>query len=1018
MSASGQLQWHRVKEIFSLASETAAEERAALVDRLCEGDPELRHEVEELLALRDEDNLALDRPAHIQPHSLGLLPRYQTGDVLAHRYRITAFIASGGMGEVYAAVDVLTHRPVALKCIRQLDLDGQAEARLAREVRMAGEIHHPSVCRIYGLGRQGDDRFCIMELLDGETLAERLASLRRFTPSEALPMVRQILDGLEAAHHAGVLHRDLKPANIMLTGNRAVIIDFGLAAAVPGNRDATPALTGSGVLIGTLAYIAPEQLEGATSTPASDLYSLGVILYEMLIGAKPHNAKSPFQLASQKARESHLTPAFKACRLPPVWREAITGCLKAEPEERFQSAGGLRELLDRAKPSFGFRFRHWKRRLTVAAAAVLASAVAWLGLTWARTDRVPLPQAAALYNQAQSAMNAAAPMRVTRLLERAVELDSSFVKARSMLAAAYADLDQPDKARDAVLQATSAADGRWMLGRGERQALDAARAVVMHDYKLAAERYGRMAAMSKGAERSQALVARARMLEQGGQIDNARTIIETVLREDSGNGPARVRLALLLCRKGNFERAGAEFHRAAMAYEKEGNLEGLSDLLLARFGALMQTPKQDRLDIERVQELSGKTGNRYHALSAMFQMARIAERERDYQRAIEVAFEATDQARREGMPVVAARATGALGYAFLCAKKFDEAITMLRQSVEMADRAGSPATLALNRLRLGEALNNDHQIKQAVEVMEPAVAWYRQNGGEDILPLILIKWGTVLNSTSRFDEAARTLREALDFATQHGDEMVQSMALQRLAGFYAARDPGESAKYWDRALVFARKTHLTPAYFQAAESQQNIGDFDKAADLIEEGEREIAAQFGPGIDRDGFMNRALSTRAQLSYLQGHCAAGLRTATAMKPLDEVLLRRLQACAGSFNVPALQRHFAWFEARLTRSPGEDHLEICRLSAGAGEIALRLNDWRSAKRCAERGLEAAMAGRHLVSELENLLVLRAGHRGLRDADIADQLSKRVLQLAAQVGFDPPEHFGGRQDLLRLWR
>src|SRR5260370_9887884 len=147
-----------------------------------------------------------------------------------------------------------------------------------------------------------------MELIEGETLAERLAARGRFTPDEALPVVRQVLEGLEAAHGAGVLHRDLKPGNIMLTGDRAVIIDFGLAAAVPGLGDPTQSLTATsltatGAVIGTLAYVAPEQLEGGRSTMASDLYSLGVIIYEMLTGGKPHNPKSPFRLAPQKAKE-------------------------------------------------------------------------------------------------------------------------------------------------------------------------------------------------------------------------------------------------------------------------------------------------------------------------------------------------------------------------------------------------------------------------------------------------------------------------------------------------------------------------------------------------------------------------------------------------------------------------------------------------------------------------------------------------------------------------------------------
>ena len=133
---------------------------------------------------------------------------------------------------------------------------------------------------------------------------------------------------------------------------------------------------------------------------------------------------------------------------------------------------------------------------------------------------------------------------------------------------------------------------------------------------------------------------------------------------------------------------------------------------------------------------------------------------------------------------------------------------------------------------------------------------------------------------------------------------------------------------------------------------------------------------------------------------------------------MLWRQLQACASGFNTSALQQHVVWFETRLARVPAEGPLTISRLSAGAGEMALRLGDWRSAKRHSEQGIEAAVTGRYSVLELDNLLVLRAAHRGLRDTAEVERLTKRILQVATQVGFDPPEHFGGRQDLLRLWR
>jgi tetratricopeptide (TPR) repeat protein len=385
-----------------------------------------------------------------------------------------------------------------------------------------------------------------------------------------------------------------------------------------------------------------------------------------------------------------------------------------------------------------------------------------------------------------------------------------------------------------------------------------------------------------------------------------------------------------------------------------------------------------------------------------------------------VTREAAQQATREGMPVVAARAMGELGYAFGFAKKWPEAVAILRESVEMAERAGSPATVASNRMKLGEALSTDRHIKEAVEVMEPAITWYKQNGSEDVLPLMLIKWGTVLNVT-RLDESVKTFKEALDMAARHGNEMYQAMALQRLATFYSSRDLKEAAKYWERTLVLARKTHFTGVYFQAAASAQIFGQFDMAADLIAEGEREVAEQYGPGVDRDNHMKHARRLRAEVSYFQGHCAAGLRIASGLNQSDPnaaMLWRRLQACASGFNTSTLREHVAWFEARLARVPVEDLPTISRLASGAGEMALRLGDRRSAKRYAERGLEAAVEGRCSLFELDNLLVLRAAHRGLGDAATVDQLSKRVLQVAAQVGFDPPERFGGRLDLLRLWR
>lgn len=342
---------------------------------------------------------------------------------------------------------------MALKCIRPLaGAEGKLEERFLREVQLFRRIAHPNVCRVYDVVGE----LFAMERLAGETLAERLARGKRYTAEEALPIMRQLCDGLGAAHQAGVLHRDLKPGNVFLDGERVVIIDFGLAAGTALDE----ALPSAGAVIGTLAYVAPGQLENGHCTPASDIYSLGVVLHEMVTGEKPHPAKSPFRLAAQKARESHQTPDTAVPGLPEVWQEVLSRCLKADPAARFQSAGEVKALLARGKPSRSYVAARWRKRLMIPALALLTLAVGALGLFWRNMGRRPQPAAAAFYQQAQAALSETAPVRAVGLLEKAVAAEPAFVHARAQLTAAYAEIDQLDQARDTLLQADT--NRRWL----------------------------------------------------------------------------------------------------------------------------------------------------------------------------------------------------------------------------------------------------------------------------------------------------------------------------------------------------------------------------------------------------------------------------------------------------------------------------------------------------------------------------------------------------------------------------
>ena len=236
MNQVDQARWHQVKEIFDEADDVPADDLPRFLQVRCNGDTELRQQVEELLDLGLQPDLAIDRlklPRIASPASpVASGPRHEAGEIIASRYRITRFIAAGGMGEVYEARLIATGQSVALKCVREgVRAGGKNETRFLREANLAIQIDHPGACRVYELFEENGKPFIAMELIEGETLACRLTRGGRFTPEQALPIARQLCDGLEAAHQAGVLHRDLKPGNILVTSDgRAVIIDFGLAA--------------------------------------------------------------------------------------------------------------------------------------------------------------------------------------------------------------------------------------------------------------------------------------------------------------------------------------------------------------------------------------------------------------------------------------------------------------------------------------------------------------------------------------------------------------------------------------------------------------------------------------------------------------------------------------------------------------------------------------------------------------------------------------------------------------------
>jgi tetratricopeptide (TPR) repeat protein len=320
--------------------------------------------------------------------------RLTAGSLLAGRYRILGLVGVGGMGMVYGAADEQLGLNVAVKVLRpDLALGGQWPERFKQELVLARQVTHPSVVRIHDIGGDGELVFLTMDFVPGRSLRELLADETRLSPEKAVAIARQLALGLEAAHRAGVVHRDLKPGNVLVNeseGNgggdsggsvRAAISDFGVARSLAGFGMTLP-----GTVVGTLGYLSPEQARGEAVDGRSDLYALGILLYEMLTGELPFSGATEAEMLAQRLTGAPRNLRWPGAAVPPRLRDLVQRLLARDPARRPQSAGEVVQELDRclaAPPARG-------RRIAVAAVFVLAL----LAVGWTVRERVRLAKQA------------------------------------------------------------------------------------------------------------------------------------------------------------------------------------------------------------------------------------------------------------------------------------------------------------------------------------------------------------------------------------------------------------------------------------------------------------------------------------------------------------------------------------------------------------------------------------------------------------------------------------------------
>jgi serine/threonine protein kinase/tetratricopeptide (TPR) repeat protein len=988
------------------------------------------------------------------------------GQTVSH-FRIIDQLGEGGMGVVYLAEDINLGRRVAMKFLSTTTKEYRA--RFLREARAVSALTHPNIATVFDYGETAEGQpYIVMELIEGQPLNEKLREGSLPLP-EAVRIVSYIAEALGEAHRKGVVHRDVKPSNVAITERGHVkVLDFGLVKQIseqntsggdPNQKTLPSTQTRSDVIVGTPLYLSPEQATGKTIDGRSDLFALGVVLYECITGQSAFGGGSVIEIGAQVIHITPTVPSKLNDRIPRELDRITMKAIEKKVEARYQTAEELIEDLRLVLPTLdsdGYRkgrstesvqkprthsasalttiiepFRRPGPSLGIFILAILGVAlVSWVFLRWWKpAPYEPVAVAKTWYDKGTDALRNGAFLQASRALEQAVATDEKFALAHARLAEAWSELDYADKAKDEMLRVQSLVPNRSQLASSDALHLEAINATVTRDFPGAIKAYAELVRLSPSEP--QVYVDLGRAYEKNEEPKKAIESYLEATERDPQYATAFLRVGSLYARQLDQSSATAVFDKADMIYQASGNYEGQAEVAFQRGFLFDQVGKvaEARQHLQRALELANTTNNEYQRVKTLLKLGDVALAENNMEGARQYILNAIDLAQAKGIDNLTKRGLVDLGNTFLVSGDYAEAEKYYKQSLDMAQKQKDGRNAARALLSLGSLAERRGNGEGAVDYIQQALPFYQQGGYRKEMQQALTLFARACIQKGDYNTALQAFEQQLKLSQQTGDQSLAGLAHQGIGLLFIKQGKyPESLSHFEESYEIAKslgeQKSIGQRLIDRANALWRLGRYDEARTALSEAgtiaerpdaARSLSSNYSLAKGRMALSERRFpEARANSQQALAWSAAQFKdTATAAKHV----LALAQALSGATHEARVNGEQAVEMARESHDPAmlsETLLPLAEIMMQSGDAAGAL----------KTSLEAQALFAHsgkLDLEWVTLLIAARASRGMGDVqkarDYASHAESLLSSLQQKWGTDNYNTYLNRPDV-RFYR